>query len=109
MKEKTAMEALDDGLEAADRKITDALDRSSAEVFDGSFDPPADDPDAMPVGHTQLDESAGSAAHWKFRRMAYGTTIVGLLLLPAALLVRTGRWSARILMAHDRGWEFGPW
>jgi hypothetical protein len=36
-------------------------------------------------------------------------TLLGLLLLPVMLLIRTGRWSMRNLTAHDRGWEFGPW
>lgn len=98
MTEKNVMQALDEGLA-----------QTGKPEFDGAFSPPADDPDAMPAGHEQLAEDADSTAHWRFRRMAYLTTLVGIILLPIALLVRTGRWSARILMAHDRGWEFGGW
>lgn len=103
MTEKTAMQALDEGLAEAAAAPED-------KPFDGAFAPPADNPEAMPAGHGQLDEgAANSRAHWAFRRIAYATTLFGLLLLPVALLIRTGRWSARILVAHDRGWEFGGW
>jgi hypothetical protein len=97
--EKTpnVMEALDAGLAAA------GTDTPSPEA------PPADE--AMPAGHEQLDSSDGlnTAAHWRFRGVAYSMTLLGLLLLPVMLLIRTGRWSMRNLVAHDRGWEFGPW
>lgn len=93
---QTAMAALDAGLAAADT------------------DQPAPSPEAepaMPAGSEQLDAGDGlnTPAHWRFRRLAYSMSLLGVLLLPVMLILRTGRWSMRNLTSHDRGWEFGPW
>lgn len=96
-KEKTAMEALDEG-------ISDAY-------ADGEPQP-SDSPEAaageMPVGHDQIDSDMTPAQIRRVRaNMYFFHGLVGVVLLPFALLLRAGRWSMRTLIAHHNGWEFG--
>lgn len=113
---RSAMQALDEALAAG--PLTDEAYQPDAAVDDRTPEQiaaqeaiaeQAADGDEMPPGHEQLDETANKKAHWKFRRVAYSMTLLGLILLPLTILIRTGRWSMRNLVAHDRGWEFGPW
>lgn len=94
--QQNAMEALDAGL--------------NYDINGGNGASPEAEP-SMPAGSEQLDAGDGlnTPAHWRFRRLAYSMSLLGVLLLPVMLILRTGRWSMRNLTAHDRGWEFGPW
>lgn len=96
--------------EALERGISDAYANGEPQTeapADATDSPEAEQP--MPPGHEQLDMAANRKAHWAFRRVAYPMTLIGLVLIPLALLVRTGRWAMRTLVAHDRGWEFPSW
>lgn len=68
----------------------------------------AEDP-GMPAGFQQEDSDMTPAQRRKVQIATYGLSLLGLLLIPLALLLRTGRWSTRTLMCHHKNWEFGGW
>lgn len=88
MTEKTAMEALDEGLTSS---------TSNAE---------ADDRD-MPPGFAQQDSDLTPEQIRKIRINMYFWHTVGFFLSPFAFALRLGRWSMRTLVCHHNGDEFG--
>lgn len=94
-----AMEALDRALE--DGPLTEATDNTEAVQA-------VEDDREMPLGFEQIDSDLTPAQIRKIRaNMYFFHGIVGVLLLPFALLLRAGRWSMRTLVCHHNGDEFG--
>jgi hypothetical protein len=62
----------------------------------------------MPQGFKQVDSDMTAEQIRAVRRnMYFFHGFVGIILLPLALILRTGRWSMRTLICHHNGDEFG--
>jgi hypothetical protein len=62
----------------------------------------------MPQGFKQVDSDMTPEQIRAVRRnMYFFHGVVGIVLLPLALILRTGRWSMRTLICHHNGDEFG--
>lgn len=65
--------------------------------------------DTVPA-HLASEESTETPANRRKRLLyTYAFPVLGLVMLPYSLLIRTGRWSFRMAYAVHAGWEMPSW